>query len=75
MKTLFDSMLKEGIIKERLNSVFTPIGLQINSRTPQEIAVSILAQITMLRRGGDGKPMRWVGDGEAMDSLAIIGKQ
>lgn len=49
MKTLFDSMLKEGIIKERLNSVFTPIGLQINSRTPQEIAVSIAAQIIQVK--------------------------
>jgi xanthine dehydrogenase accessory factor len=49
MKTLFDSMMKEGVSKEKLNLVFTPIGLQINSRTPQEIAVSIAAQIIQVK--------------------------
>ncbi len=49
MKTLFDSMVKEGTGKEKLNSVFTPVGLQINSRTPQEIAVSIAAQIIQIK--------------------------
>lgn len=49
MKTLFDSMMKEGISKEKLNSVLTPIGLQINSQTPQEIAVSIAAQIIQVK--------------------------
>ena len=49
MKSLFDSMVKEGVKKEKLNSVFAPIGLQINSRTPQEIAVSIAAQIIQVK--------------------------
>ena len=34
-----------------------PMGLPIGSHTPAEIAVSIIAQIIMAQRGGDGRPM------------------
>jgi xanthine dehydrogenase accessory factor len=40
-----------------LDRVRSPMGLEINAETPEEIALSILAEITMLRRGGDGKAM------------------
>lgn len=36
---------KEGISKDLLNSVHTPIGLSIDAETPEEIAVSVLAEI------------------------------
>lgn len=45
MKTLLRSLEKEGFPKEKLNQIRTPIGLPINSRTPEEIAVSIAAEI------------------------------
>jgi xanthine dehydrogenase accessory factor len=48
---------EEGIPEDKLEQVYSPIGLEINAETPEEIAVSILAEIIMLRRGGDGKPM------------------
>ncbi len=56
--------------------IYAPIGLELNAETPQEIAISIMAQITMLRRGGDGAPMQWTGEPiiEA-DELITIGKQ
>ncbi len=47
---------------EQLRRVYAPIGLELNAETPQEIAISILAQIIMLRRGGDGRPMQWLGE-------------
>jgi xanthine dehydrogenase accessory factor len=52
--------LKEerGLTDAQLDSIYAPIGLELNAETPQEIAVSILAQIIMLRRGGDGQPMK-----------------
>ena len=53
--------------------IYAPIGLELNAETPQEIALSILAQITMLRRGGDGSAMRWAGDAEALADAAITG--
>ncbi len=40
-----------------LSAVRTPIGLSIGAETPEEIAVSIMAEVIMLRRGGDGSPM------------------
>jgi xanthine dehydrogenase accessory factor len=33
------------------------MGLELNAETPEEIALSIMSEIVMLRRGGDGKKM------------------
>jgi xanthine dehydrogenase accessory factor len=41
-----------------LSRIHAPIGLELNAETPKEIAVSIMAEIIMARRGGDGVPMR-----------------
>ncbi|MCA9906089.1 MAG: XdhC family protein [Anaerolineae bacterium] len=55
--------LKErGLTDAQLSRVRAPIGLELNAETPKEIAISILAEIIMLRRGGDGQPMQWLGD-------------
>jgi xanthine dehydrogenase accessory factor len=48
----------KGITREELSRVHSPIGLEINAETPEEIAVSILAEILMLQRKGTGKPMQ-----------------
>ncbi|RMG84012.1 MAG: XdhC family protein [Chloroflexi bacterium] len=45
----------------QLQRVHAPIGLEIEAETPKEIAVSILAEIIMVRRGGTGQPMKWHG--------------
>jgi xanthine dehydrogenase accessory factor len=52
--------LKEerGLTDADLNRVYAPIGLELQAETPQEIAISIMAQITMIRRGGDGQSMK-----------------
>jgi xanthine dehydrogenase accessory factor len=49
MKTLLKNLEKEGFDKERLNKIHTPIGLKINSRTPEEIAISIAAEIIAVK--------------------------
>jgi xanthine dehydrogenase accessory factor len=56
--TVKDLQEKRGLTNEQVSRVYAPIGLELNAETPHEIAVSILAQIIMLRRGGDGQPMK-----------------
>lgn len=51
-ETIFSHMLAKGVAKELLDKVHAPIGLEINAETPEEIAVSILAEIIKVRRSG-----------------------
>jgi xanthine dehydrogenase accessory factor len=41
----------EGVAEERLAKLETPAGLDIGARTPEEIALSILARVVAVRRG------------------------
>jgi xanthine dehydrogenase accessory factor len=50
-------LLEDGLDETALGRVHSPIGLELNAETPAEIAVSILAEIMMLRRRGTGKQM------------------
>jgi xanthine dehydrogenase accessory factor len=52
---LYKTLEGEGFAKEALNRIITPVGLDIGSVTPEEIAISILAQIIMVRRGNATK--------------------
>ncbi|GAB4309573.1 MAG: XdhC/CoxI family protein [Phototrophicales bacterium] len=56
--------LKEeyGLTDADLARIHAPIGLEIGAETPKEIAISIMAEIIMLKRGGTGQPMKWMGD-------------
>lgn len=49
MATLMKELRAEGISAERLDQIRTPIGLSINSHTPEEIAVSIAAEIISVK--------------------------
>ena len=42
---------REGIPPERLEQVHSPVGLDIGALTPQEIAVSVVAEMIAVRRG------------------------
>jgi xanthine dehydrogenase accessory factor len=48
----------QGVPEDRLARVHAPIGLELNAETPEEIAVSIMAEIVMRRNGGTGKSMK-----------------
>lgn len=50
-------LAEEGFPRETLDRVHTPIGLDIGAETPEEIAVSIVAELIMVRRGGTGRQM------------------
>lgn len=42
-------LINEGFPEEQINAIYSPIGLKIKSDTPEEIAVSILAEIIMVK--------------------------
>lgn len=52
------ALLEIGIPEEKINRVHSPVGLELNAETPEEIAVSIMAEILMLRNGGTGQTMK-----------------
>lgn len=51
---------ESGVSQEALARIRTPIGLNIRAETPEEIAVSIVAELIMVRRGGTGLPLSQV---------------
>lgn len=51
-------LAEKGLTAEVLARVHAPMGLELNAETPEEIALSILAEIVMLRRGGTGQMMK-----------------
>lgn len=55
---VFEELLNNGIPKERLEFVHAPVGLNIGAETPEEIAVSILAEIMKIRNGRNGLSLR-----------------
>lgn len=50
---LFDDVRQHGATPEQLAQVHAPIGLKIGADTPEEIAVSIAAELINIRRGGE----------------------
>ena len=54
---IYRRLMEQGISKDRIREVYAPIGLNIGALTPEEIAVSIMSEVIMVRRGGDGGKM------------------
>jgi xanthine dehydrogenase accessory factor len=51
VKLVKDELEAEGISRQLLDQVYTPIGLKINAQTPEEIAVAIMAEIIQVKNG------------------------
>ena len=52
VRFVLEMLEKKGIPKKRLQEVFTPIGTPIGAETPEEIALSIAAELVCVRRKG-----------------------
>jgi xanthine dehydrogenase accessory factor len=52
-RKIFEGLRKAGFGDEARARVHTPIGLSLGSETPEEIAISILAEIVAVRRGAE----------------------
>ena len=50
-EVLKEAMIKRGVAPERLARLKAPAGLDLGAITPDEIAISILAEIVQVRRG------------------------
>ncbi|MGH2485152.1 MAG: XdhC family protein, partial [Ktedonobacterales bacterium] len=62
-------LLKQGVAPETLARVYAPIGLDLGAETPDEIALSIAAELLMWRRDGSGGSLR---DGRGI-LAAVVG--
>lgn len=57
VRELKDQLAEEGVSRDWLESIHTPVGLDIGAVTPEEIAIAILAEVIMVKRkpaGGNG---------------------
>lgn len=54
---IMNALKDEGISNERLNTVHSPIGLDIGAQTPEEIAMSILTEIIMVKHYGESRDL------------------
>lgn len=66
-RLVLDYLLLEGVPAEKVERVWAPAGLDLGAATPEEIALSIISQIVLLRRG-TAKVMTQasIADGEAI---------
>jgi len=58
VKRIFKTLLQQGLARETLERVHAPIGLDLGAETPDEIALSIAAEIVMLRHQASGKALK-----------------
>lgn len=67
VRRIFDALLEEGVRPDSLDGIHAPIGLDIGAITPQEIAVSIVAELIAAKHGKISDPrvaavsLRWEG--------------
>jgi xanthine dehydrogenase accessory factor len=56
--TTVKAMKAKGISEEKIARVHSPMGLELQAETPEEIAISIMAEVLMIRDKGTGKSMK-----------------
>ena len=57
-RLILDFLGGEGFAAADLARLRAPAGLDLGARTPEEIALSVIGEIVMLRRCGTGLPIR-----------------
>jgi xanthine dehydrogenase accessory factor len=54
---VMQKLVGKGIPQEQLDRVYSPVGLSVGALTPEEIALSIVAELVKIRRLGDEPPV------------------
>ncbi len=57
-RLVLDYLRQQGICEDDIGRVMAPSGLDLGARTPEEIALCVISEIVMVRRGGSGMRMR-----------------
>jgi xanthine dehydrogenase accessory factor len=57
VQTVLRILAAEGYDQEELRQIRAPIGLDLGSETPEEIALAIISEVVAARRGGTGIPL------------------
>jgi xanthine dehydrogenase accessory factor len=57
---VLDYLRLEGVAPEKLERVWAPAGIDLGAATPEEIALSIMSQIVLVRRGGSAVSLKQV---------------
>ena len=60
IKNTFKYLLEQGVSRENISKVYAPMGLDIASIQPKEIAMSIMSEILLVKNGGTLEHMRVV---------------
>ena len=63
-RIVLERLREKGITEEQLQRVRAPIGLDIGAVSPEEVALAIMAEIILVRRGGKGEPLFQRGEGK-----------
>lgn len=63
IKAAKEYLAAKGVEKSRIDKIYMPIGLDVGARTPEEIAVSIAAELVKARRGGAARSLAEVPEG------------
>ena len=58
VRATYVQLLDEGIDRTLLDRIHAPVGLDIGAETPEEIAVSVAAELVMHVRGGTGRALK-----------------
>jgi xanthine dehydrogenase accessory factor len=57
-RLVLDYLRREGFGEDAIERVMAPSGLDLGARTPEEIALCVISEIVLVRRGGSGLRMR-----------------
>ena len=56
--SFMQTLREQGVSEEALRRLYSPVGLDLGAETPDEIAISILAEVLQVKKGALGRPMK-----------------
>ncbi len=68
-QSVYASLKDDGVTDEQIARIHNPAGVDVAAKTPEEIAVSILAEITRVRRSAPAAPPAPPASNEAVDPV------